>query len=142
MAGRGKLGTVRSLLPKHSYRLAARLVCAALFWQVLVPVQFAPPSFALTGADGMMLPVVFCTQGQADRGDRNDDDGGQAQHHHCVLCRLPGFASLGAGAVLSPVLAGPPVRFERIGWDRSHPGSIVRVIHGFAARAPPSFPVA
>ncbi|HEX2525388.1 MAG TPA: DUF2946 family protein [Geminicoccus sp.] len=121
--------------------LVARLLCAALLLQLLIPAGMLPARAGLAGADGTVLPAVFC--GEAAGRERGQPDGRQAAHaaDHCVLCRLPGADSLGTGAVA--VLTLPDrclaARPERPGLRASMAAG--RSVRSFAARAPPFLPV-
>ena len=121
--------------------LVARLLCAALLLQLLIPAGMLPARAGLVGADGTVLPAVFC--GEAAGRERGQPDGRQATHiaDHCVLCRLPGADSLGTGAV--PVMA---LVARRLDARPERPGPhapmvAARSVRSFAARAPPSLPV-
>jgi hypothetical protein len=131
------MGPVR-LAPPHRLRpLAARLICVVLLVQFLLPAGLAPPRLALAGADGTPLPTAFCALARAAGDALPHDQRDRHGHDHCVLCRLPGLAGLGAGIVDPPALAVPR-SWQRISLAAP---AVVRpcrpTIQAFAARAPP-----
>ena len=122
--------------------LAARLVGVALLLQVLLPPGLAPPQPMLAGADGRFLPTVLCAvaAGGTDEAPWQARDG--HGHDHCVLCRLPGLASLGLGPEPQAALPLPADSGRRIGPPLAAPPTSQAVALGFTARAPPAVLVA
>ncbi len=134
------MGDVTHALPHRLRLLTARILCALLLGQVLIPAGLAPPRPALAGADGNLLPSVFCSVARAAREGQPAPEGGD--HHHCVLCRLPALAALGAGIVPAPDLP-PPSSWTRLRHQApAGRAGAVDPVHGFQARAPPPFPAA
>ncbi|WP_222184336.1 DUF2946 family protein [Geminicoccus harenae] len=117
--------------------LAARLVGVALLLQLLLPPGLAPPQPMLAGADGRFLPTVLCAvaAGGADEAPWQERD--RHGHDHCVLCRLPGLASLGLGPEPEAALPLPADSGRRVGPPPAGPPAAPSVALGFAARAPP-----
>src|SRR5690606_26740191 len=112
-------------------------VGVALLLQVLLPPGLAPPQSMLAGADGRFLPIVLCAvaAGTTDEAPWQERD--RHVHDHCVLCRLPGQASLGLGPEPQAALPLPTDSGRRVGPPPAGPTLSPAVALGFAARAPP-----
>jgi hypothetical protein len=130
-------GDVTHVLHHRLRLLTARILCALLLVQVLIPAGLAPPRLAITGADGTLLPAVFCSAALAAREGKPVPEG--ADHRHCVLCRLPALAALGTGAVPAPTLPLPPAWMRIRHRVPDGPAGTVNPFQGFQARAPPPF---
>lgn len=123
-------------------RLIARILSAVLLLQVMIPAGLAPPRAALAGADGSVLPLLFCMVGQDRQAGRADGQPGPHAPEHCLFCRLPGVASLGIGAVPEQALPARRAWIQVRHATRARPSPAMAPRLGFAARAPPPFLVA
>ncbi|WP_159716428.1 DUF2946 family protein [Geminicoccus flavidas] len=122
--------------------LAARLVGVALLLQVLLPPGLAPPQPMLAGADGRFLPTVLCAVAAGGTDEAPWQERDWHGHDHCVLCRLPGQASLGLGPEPQAALPLRADSGQRVGPPPAGPSASPAVALGFAARAPPTVLIA
>jgi hypothetical protein len=122
--------------------LAARLVGVALLLQVLLPPGLALPQPMLAGADGRFLPTVLCAVAAGGTDEAPRQDRGRHGYDHCVLCRLPGLASLGLGPEPVAALPLPADSGRRVAPPLAAPPASLAMTLGFAARAPPTVLVA